>query len=111
MTKFSTTVIFLAAMPVAVTSGILGMATRLTAAASPALPASPPRALIWRATTDFTAMDDPALARAYLETKAADPSLHGFAVDPMQFQDRFAAAEFRFTGPAANYTLVLLAVA
>ena len=111
MTKYSTTAIFLAAMAVAVISGVVGTPARLMAAPSPAQPPAPPRAFIWRATTDFTAVDDPALARAYLETKAADSSLHGFAVDPIQFQDRFAAAEFRFNGPVATYTLVLLAVA
>lgn len=78
---------------------------------TPAPQAAPAPDFTWRATTDFTAVDDPALARAYLETKAPDPSLYGFAVDPMQFQDRFAAAEVRFNGPAGTYTVVLLAVA
>jgi hypothetical protein len=106
MTGFPTTSIVPAAL-----SAVMALVISAAAIGFAASPASAPPDIIWHATTHFTAVEEPALARAYHETKAADPSLHGFAVDPMQFQDRFGAAEVRFNGPAATYTLILLAVA
>jgi hypothetical protein len=45
------------------------------------------------------------------ETRDADPSAHGLAVNPKIAQDRFAAAETIFQGDAGLYTVRLHAIA
>lgn len=64
----------------------------------------------YQASKDFTPTGEP-FATYYAETKVADASLHGLAVNPKQIRDRFAAAEITFDGPPGRYAIRLLAVA
>jgi hypothetical protein len=65
---------------------------------------------VYRAASDFTPVAH-GFGEAYAEARAGDASLHGLAVNPKTSQDRFAAADVSFTGPAGVYDLRLLAVA
>lgn len=64
----------------------------------------------YHASKDFAPAGEP-FATYYAETKVADTSLHGLAVNPKQVADRFAAAEITFDGPPGKYAVRVLAVA
>jgi hypothetical protein len=66
--------------------------------------------IVYRAAADFVPVAQ-GFGEAYPEARAGDASLHGLAVNPKTSQDRFAAADVTFTGPAGVYDLRLLALA